>query len=425
MIEAKNLYYIRLEKFDDGERMPFLMSSASRMPIQSAAFWIIGCRRSGGLQSKTLENDLRALMFLFLWADLRNVDISERISTGRFFSLTEIMDIDSVCGWFVRELVTDLALARAKVARISSKRLRRAASFNEKFNRLTAIHSFLDFTSAEVVSALRLKEEAWGGYDKVREDCLKRLMTYRDGLIRPEPDDDGAPQGLEDPYEKRLREVIEPDCKDNPFTKKVRFRNYVIVKMLLDLGIRVGELLGILTTDCALGSDGLVTIHRRPDNKNDPRKRPGAAKTLARTLGLSPRLAEIIHEWIVVHRPKINMKDKDRLFLIIDVFNGAPLTHSAINKMFAKLREKVGGLPAQLTPHVMRHTANDNFTEFMDKKQVPETKQVKLRKRAFGWRSENSAETYLRRSTTRKSNEYLKGMQSELDIKHGRKDDNE
>lgn len=363
-------------------------------------------------------------MFLFLWGDLRGIDISERIRSGRFFSLAEIMDLDNICGQFVRDVVSDLARSRAKVVRLSLKRLRRAAGVGEKYHRLTAIHSFLDFSSAEVLSELRSLGDVWQGYDKVREDCLKWLLEYRDGLIKPPPDDDGAPQGLEDEYEKRLRAVIEPDSKDNPFTKRVRFRNYVIVRMLLDLGIRAGELLAILTTDCVFGSEATVAIHRRPDNPQDTRSREASTKTLARTLGMGERLTEILHEWIVLHRPKIRRKE-DNLFLFIDVWKGAPLSQSSINKIFAKLRKKVGGLPARLTPHIMRHTTNDNLSVFMDKHNVPENKQTKIRRRYFGWRSEDSAATYLRATTTRRSNATLKAMQDELNIQHAKKDRDE
>jgi integrase len=48
--------------------------------------------------------------------------------------------------------------------------------------------------------------------------------------------------------------VIEPDHPENPFESKVRFRNYLILGLLLDLGIRRGELLGIRIEDCRFGS---------------------------------------------------------------------------------------------------------------------------------------------------------------------------
>jgi integrase len=82
----------------------------------------------------------------------------------------------------------------------------------------------------------------------------------------------------------RLRAVVEPDHPENPFEPKVRFRNYLIIRLLLDLGIRRGELLGIRVEDCRLGSNGTVTVHRRPDDPDDPRKVQPSSKTEARLL---------------------------------------------------------------------------------------------------------------------------------------------
>jgi integrase len=66
----------------------------------------------------------------------------------------------------------------------------------------------------------------------------------------------------------RLHAVIEPDHLENAFMPKVRFRNKLIVWLLLDLGIRRGELLGLRCADCKLlAGQRTITIHRRPDGK--------------------------------------------------------------------------------------------------------------------------------------------------------------
>ncbi|CDN47980.1 hypothetical protein [Neorhizobium galegae] len=55
------------------------------------------------MQPNTLFNELRSLMFLYLWADLRGVDIGERLREGVFLSLGEIIDLVGFCGRYLAD----------------------------------------------------------------------------------------------------------------------------------------------------------------------------------------------------------------------------------------------------------------------------------------------------------------------------------
>jgi hypothetical protein len=54
-------------RFADCERMPFLVKAATGLPVQAPTYWIV----SSGSQPNTLHNDLRALMYLYVWAEAR------------------------------------------------------------------------------------------------------------------------------------------------------------------------------------------------------------------------------------------------------------------------------------------------------------------------------------------------------------------
>jgi integrase len=81
-----------------------------------------------------------------------------------------------------------------------------------------------------------------------------------------------------------------------------------------------------------------------------------------------------------------------------------------------RLRRAVTGLPDDLTAHVLRHSWNDWFSAEMDKKGISEEQEVKWRKRLMGWRSEDTARHYLRRTVRQRSNEFLRDMQEQLDV---------
>jgi integrase len=395
--------------------MPFLVSSETGIPLEGPTYWIVAERRALGMQSNTLGNELRALSYLYLWGRARGVDIAERIDQGVFFSLTEIIDLANFCGLYVADAVSQITPFSSGIISLSTRRRTKRAQSAEKGNRLAAIRSFIEFASADRLSQLSNWPHRWDHYSAVRSECLKAIDGQRKGLGRRNRDDLGQREGLNDDAIKRLREVVEPDHPDNPFMPSVRFRNYLIVLLLLKLGMRRGELCGLTVSDCFLGSKGTITIHRRPDDPNDPRHNKPATKTAARVLPLSDRLTELMHEWVTYHRRNIP-GTRFHPYVIVSSDSGKPMSLSNVNKIMERLRRAVTGLPDDLTAHVLRHSWNDWFSAEMDKKGISEEQEVKWRKRLMGWRSEDTARHYLRRTVRQRSNEFLRDMQEQLDV---------
>lgn len=417
-----NPYTVRWSRFADGERMPFLIPIATGLPLEAPTYWIIAHRRALGMQPNTLFNELRSLMYLYLWADLRGIDVGERLREGVFLSLSEIIDLVGFCGRFLADILPELDDRRLNVVRGASRKLPKDGSVQSggKRNRLFVIRSFIEFTSADYLSQLQQWPTRWSAYDKMRRECLDRMGGYIAGIRALNRDDVGQREGLDPEVIKRLLAVVEPDHPENPFRPEVRFRNYLIVRLLVELGLRRGELLGLYVNDLLLtGSRGTVTIHRRPDDKNDNRREKPAAKTAARVLPLSGRAAELVHEWVVEYRAKLPLAKRNP-FLFVTVPDGRPMSLSNVNKIFQAIRKRVPGLPDDLGPHLLRHSWNDAFSEQIDRKgNVSPEEEVKWRMRVMGWRNEATARHYLRRTTTRRSNEFLAEMQDRLDVRLG------
>ncbi|UIJ81940.1 tyrosine-type recombinase/integrase [Rhizobium leguminosarum] len=400
--------------------MPFLVPRSIGLPIEAPSYWITAHRRAVGSQPNTLFNELRSLMILYLWADLCGIDVIERITEGAFFTLDEIIDLVNVSGWYLNDLLSALERRSSNVITLARHIPKSGVDSGEKRNRLSVIRSFLEFTSSDYLSKLQGTPNRWLLYRDMRAEFLKHLATYISGLRAPNRDDVGDREGLDREVLTRLRAVIDPDHPDNPFEPQVRFRNFVIIRLLIDLGIRRGELLGIMLSDCDVtGPRGYITIHRRPDNVHDTRITPGAStKTAARKLELSARTTQLVYEWIVHHRSKLPGATKAKgQFLIVSIPKGEPMSPSNVNKMFEALRRRVPGLPEEVAPHVLRHSWNDTFSEHMDKNGVSEEDEVKFRQKIMGWRDEASARFYLRRTVARRSNEVLREMHDNLDIR--------
>ena len=156
---AGNPYAIRWSKFRDGERMPFLVQAATGLPLPAPTYWIVSKRRPSGNQANSLHNDLRALMYLYLWADARRVDLNERFEAGGLLTLVEVADLDTFCGRYLEEAIAELPNHASGLIRLeikNSKARRRTVNLVEKRNRLAAIHSFIEYISADHLSRLHL-----------------------------------------------------------------------------------------------------------------------------------------------------------------------------------------------------------------------------------------------------------------------------
>lgn len=204
-------------------------------------------------------------------------------------------------------------------------------------------------------------------------------------------------EGLAPDVRQRLREVTRPDSPENPWAEDhARRRNALIVDWLYDLGLRRGELLSVRSSDVDFRR-GVVTISRRPDDPDDPRRNQPVVKTRGRELPLSAANLDATRHYVINIRGVLHgARTHEYLFVATDT--GAPLSMPALAKIFRVLRSRIADLPDHLSPHVLRHTWNDRFSEEMDQKNVPEDTEKKARSYLMGWsETSGTAATYTRR----------------------------
>lgn len=407
--KVRSAYSVQWCRLTSGERLPFLIRGETGLPIEAPTFWSLALLRASNLQANTLKNRLRSLIFLYVWADLRGVNLQRRLVDGIFFSLGEILDMISVTGRLMQDLVNK---DESNIIRLPEQRGERQVQVAERRNRISAVHAFIEFTSADILSHLTPWPDRATEYAAAR-DLFLSLMAPHVSSVGAGRNDIGDREGMDAASIVRLRAVIEPDHPESPFRPNGRFRNYVLIRFLLDLGLRRGELLGIKVADLDLGAGKTLTIHRRPDDLEDPRAEKPEAKTMARVLALGGRLAEIVHEYIVHHRSAFPRARKHP-YLFINTVDGAPLSLSSVNKILQALRRSVPGLPDDLAPHLLRHSWNDAFSDHADRQGVSPENEVKWRARLMGWRDEASARHYLRRTVRTRSNAVLEEMHHRL-----------
>lgn len=179
---------------------------------------------------------------------------------------------------------------------------------------------------------------------------------------------------------KKMLEIINPSMENNknPFhNKEYRFRNYLIVYLIYNYGLRVGELM-LLTTSSfkksiitlnnpkeETGRYSLIVINSEDDYDNRRRSPNIKNEDSKRIINLEIDDYELIKLYIDKIRKNTNT---DILFTTLNSNNNEPLSYAAIYKLFEQIDSKMKEMVPhyfsdeyfdaidKITPHVLRHT---------------------------------------------------------------------
>jgi integrase len=276
--------------------------------------------------------------------------------------------------------------------------------------RLRYVCAYLDWFTLDQLSTVKESDRA--AYESARKRMLDAIgARVPTSHVRPGED---ARQGLAPETLTKLLSVIDRSSLENPWKDDdIRLRNQLLIMMLLQLGIRRGEVLGIRIEHIDLRQNSVLIV-RAADDPADPRKYQPNTKTRDRKLPLSDDLADMLHHYITRVRNKVEGA-RFHSFLFVAHDTGRPMSLPAFAKVFHTLRGKVADLPDDLCGHMFRHTWNDRFSELMDSHGASEENEKKLRSYLMGWsETSETAARYTRRYTKRCATELSIKMQESL-----------
>lgn len=226
--------------------------------------------------------------------------------------------------------------------------------------------------------------------------AMGRLRAHRQGQIR-------FIRSLHGSTLVELLNVSDPASNRNPFvSEKIRFRNWLIVNLLLFVGLRRGELMLLncssIKSDVDVETGEMVywiDVTTTPDD--DQRYSQPSIKTSDshRQVPISETLAEVLERYVSTHREQ----KADHDFLLTST-NGGPLSAEAINKLFGVLSDAIDPLALsrftqrsgkrKMSPHDLRHTcATARYAMFMARDSDRELTFQRLRA-FFGWSDDSS-----------------------------------
>jgi integrase len=206
-------------------------------------------------------------------------------------------------------------------------------------------------------------------------------------------------KGLTSQERSRLLEIMHPDSAENPFSDEaIRLRNWIMLLLGLDMGLRRSEMLLIKTSDIHWHSRQLVVVNIE-DESLDPRKAAPQFKTNERMLQMTDDLYDAlkVYEEKYRHRkPRSGGKSQARrhpFLLVAHKRNeGGPLSIKAVDGILSRVREIAPEL-AHVTPHILRHDAVYTMLESMREELAaftPEDRTTQVQKTLtwmFGWSS--------------------------------------
>ncbi|MDO9478418.1 MAG: site-specific integrase [Pseudohongiella sp.] len=198
------------------------------------------------------------------------------------------------------------------------------------------------------------------------------------------------PKSLSNSDTRAILELASPSNPLNPWQGlKTRIRNFAIICVLLDTGLRSGELLSLKLQDiifAKMGAKGLK-VRRRQGSKDDPRINQPSSKRDEREVPLSESAFKALNLYVTEVR-NIIPESSQTQYLFVSLSNhkvGVPL--SSITPITDKIRDTTG---INLTPHVLRHTATWRFCTAQKKLGLKWGDFVEQLILKFGWANENS-----------------------------------
>lgn len=389
----------------NGERFCLLISRATGEPDYFTTLFITTQVRNGSLSVSSMMGYLNAINVGMSFFKKNKINLHQRVRENSFLSEYEIDALSDYCRhkFSGKSPSSHTPFTKKSPKPIDSKCM---------YVRMTYIAKYLSWYTRLLLGSPH------NSLNQKKIDLMMTGLKARRPRVRKRRAHHKA-NGLTLQQVEILFDVFEVGSKANPFVGEAnQFRNRLMFFMLFYLGIRRGELLNLQINDIDFRENELV-IARRPDFKSDPRKDQPLVKTLDRRLPIKSTLVNDVHEYILRYRKNYGVAKKHSFLFVVHSSgptSGRPLTKSAYDKIFARVRSIHPEL-ASFSGHELRHHWNERFSELMDSQtpQLSEKEQEKYRSYLMGWKEgSGTAAVYNQRFIERKAVEAALQLQQRI-----------
>lgn len=318
------------------------------LQVDNATLYCCVVLRPTSMSLATMRARMDAICHFHNWCGPRGIDFLQRLESGEFFDQNELHALRL-------ELRRNLRPGPTPGKPIKLKKQRKMTVGAAQWRRrCAAVRDYVVWYGENVIQRMSVRDERLPEMRARLADLAKNMVA---GIrVRKA----GMREGLTKEEEAIFRKAITPGDPSNPFAPRNQVRNQALWLTYFDGGVRLGEGLGLKTIDCQLnGPKKRLTVHRRPDDPEDPRRKPALTKTLPHPVEIGERLACVLHDFIVNYRP--SYPGAKRSPYVFPSEDGGPLTHRTVAYMYTRLREEVPGLPKNFSTNDARRAWNNRF----------------------------------------------------------------
>ena len=255
-------YRIREVRLDTGLRIPLLCRDD--LPLYETTFWTLGSLVVAGNAFNTMTAKLRAVAhWLSMQEGRGGLEWAERIRSGEFLSPGETSEAQRLMGLAVHLHDPEKAIKKFRVAA------------HIQAARVGFLRDYLCWFAERDIHALQ---------GSVYTEVSKKYDTWVASWITDEGAETNARQpslgsfGLTEARRELLLTVIKPGSPSNPFETGMQVRNYALLLMLYDHGMRMGEALTLRTDDVFFERMVFSIAARKHDTHESRGRAPSGAK---------------------------------------------------------------------------------------------------------------------------------------------------
>lgn len=357
-------------RFSSGQRVPLLVQAGDAAPLPILIPFIYVQLKLRHRAYNTAAAHLRAIQAFYTYAESRDLDIDEAILACHFEAILALLDGYAI--WLQSGRQADNLVARIGKA-TTAPFPRIELGIRDQYLRL--LQQYLSWCATRYIPRARRNSATLAHIEVVFVDVVDVIeRRFESHIINARPDRTRY-RSLTDTQQQIIHALIRPGAPDNPFPERLQLRNWLMIELLLETGIRRGELLKLYTTDINQGSQhAYLSVNDREHDVSDPRAEEPALKTHGRTVGISAQLYEVYERYIQGERRPLRngqpMKLPYRYLFISD--RGRPLSIRALSnvldRLFLTIELAHPGLLPTLSAHDFRHTFADRFLAYLVEK---------------------------------------------------------
>ncbi|RMO31428.1 hypothetical protein ALP08_04216 [Pseudomonas syringae pv. pisi] len=304
-------------------------------------------RYENGRKINSIKADQSAILNLYRFCEQQGIDIISRVALQKPLRIGEIEALSSWCGFKID--------GEPVVAKFYLSRMRGAKRF------LIYLWSFYQGKKSHTIEDLQmgnaLLKQMKEGFDLYSK---KPFAGERKDAV-----------GLTPNLQRKFFSIINPseDNSQNPWkTNKIRWRNYILLLLMMASGNRKGEMLLLRLNHLQLtGKRKYYDILKSAEVKDYPRAESPAIKTLGVQVELHDDIAALV-EYYVTHVRKEFKGWQKSSFVFVSYRDGLPLSVQTPNAILNELVKKHPAFKGLLSPHRLRNTFHDLLNEALDNK---------------------------------------------------------